>query len=507
MNKYSFSLIVFICLLGAVLALAWQQAAQTAAALLSVTRWVAIVLLTLLPLGALAFGASIILYAIRKHRLTLRQKTAEVRLLNAQAAQAEQQARTLIVTASPGEQVFLVADADNIIGRSVSALHLQRSYRANGIGDQPSLHESAAWALRQHLHSTLTAPRNTTARQLPASKLAQDDALLPQQISLLPLLDPQPGIERIIIGQTLANGRLTTLTFPLLQMVHVGIVGSSGWGKSAGVQSLALQLALAKERPQMAFIDLEGVTSAPFQRLTSLRYPVADTEQDAIAILQDLKEEMRRRLARFGPHRVQKLPDYNALPGVDPLPFIAVFIDEVTALLEDNPAIHNLLARIILQLRKTGIFLFLAGQEMNKDAMRPKIRRQLGSRIAFHVADHWQSQGLGFGSETKALNIIGRAWTILPGQQKMLVQAPFIEPTAIEPALQRAGRLSNEAAAEMPPPAAPTPRQKIILQLYHNGASLNQISKTINNGRTGGTYNIEIKAAIQKFATDAISAV
>ena len=240
-------------------------------------------------------------------------------------------------------------------------------------------------------------------------------------------------------------------------MVHVGIVGSSGWGKSAGVQSLALQLALAKEQPQMVFIDLEGVTSAPFQRLASLRYPLAHREQDAIAILQDLKEEMRRRLALFGPHRVQKLPEYNARPDVDPLPFIAVFIDEVTALLEDNPAIHTLLARIILQLRKTGIFLFLAGQEMNKDAMRPKIRRQLGSRIAFHVADHWQSQGLGFGKEAKALNVIGRAWTILPGQQKMLVQAPFIEPTAIEPALQRAGRLSNDVSAEMPAPAAPTP--------------------------------------------------
>ncbi|MEE8307996.1 MAG: hypothetical protein V3R81_12075, partial [Gammaproteobacteria bacterium] len=50
------------------------------------------------------------------------------------------------------------------------------------------------------------------------------------------------------------------------------------------------------------------------------------------------------------------------------------------------------------------------------------------------------------------------------------------------------------APVAAPEPTKPTPREQIILEMFGQGASLNQISKRINEDRTGGTYNKEIRA-------------
>ena len=495
MNKYTFSLTVIFGLIALVLLLAWRQAVVAANTLLAAAVWSAIALLALLPLVGLGLG----LWFLSARFIDNRQKWAEANLLAAQARQARRQADNLIITAKAGEQVFIASDED-ISKRAITALHLQRSYRANGSGDAPTPLESAAWALMQQLHSTAARPKTITNNHAAPGLPTGASAELPQRVELLPLLDDAPSIQKIIIGQTINNHQLETLTMPLLEMVHVGIIGSSGWGKSTGVQSLVLQLALAREAPEMVFIDLEGVTSAPFQTLNRLRYPIAHTEKGAVAILNDLRAEMDRRMNLFAPHRAQKVSDYNALPNVDPLPYIAVFIEEATALLEDNPALHKLLARLILQLRKTGVLLFLAGQEMTAGSIRPKIRRQLSSRIAYHVADHWQAQGLGMGKEATQLNTIGRAWAIFPGRKKTLIQAPYVAPAAIEGLLERAGR-AGEAAATMPDAAiepAPqmTQRDAKIWKLYREGNSYSAIARAVF-GQKGGKQVKQIKATIQ----------
>ena len=244
-------------------------------------------------------------------------------------------------------------------------------------------------------------------------------------------------------------GRIETVTAALGKMVHVGMVASSGFGKSVGMQSLALQLALANEPVELCFIDaVEGVTSAPFERCNRLRYPVAYTPTDGLAILSDLQAEMKRRMTLFQPHRAQKLEQYNALSD-EPLPYIACFFEEVTMMMESYPQMHDLVAKMMTQLRKTGIFFFLAGQEMSAKSMRPIIRRQLSSRFVYHINDHWQAQGLGMGKEATKLNTEGRAWAILPGRAKLLIQTPYIDVGDIEEMLAKRGRL-GEARQTMP---------------------------------------------------------
>jgi len=517
MNKYSFTLIVIFGLLGAVLLLAWDQAVEAASTLLAAAVWAIIAALVLLPSGLALVGMGLGLWFLSARFIDNRQKWAEASLLAAQARQANRQADNLIITAKAGEQVYIASDQD-ISRRTITALHLQRAFRSNGNGDTPTPLETAAWAAMQQLHSTATRPKTITNNHA-APALLPDGATikLPDRVELLPLIkgasNPSAAlaqnarlitsIRRVIIGQTISHNRLETVTMPLTEMVHVGMVGSSGWGKSVGVQSLALQLALASEALEMVFIDLEGVTSAPFQRLNRLRYPVAGTEKDAAAILNDLKAEMDRRQALFSPHRVQKLTDYNAVEGVEPLPYIAVFIDEATSILENNAAIHDLLAQSVIQLRKTGVFLFLAGQEMSGKSMRPMIRRQLSSRIAYHVGDHWQVQGLGMGKEAVELNTKGRAWAIFPGRQKALVQTPFVDAAAIEGLLTQAGRIGEAPSVAMPMTEADksdettlTKRERKMWEMYQEGASYRAIAKEVL-GSVGGRQVNQIKHIIQ----------
>ncbi len=460
MNKYAYAFLTTLSLISAFLFLAWDKAIEAANTLMVVFMWSVIAVFALIPLGLLALG----LWALSNRLIDNYQKWAEARLLAAQARQAAKQADNLIITAAPGEQVYIASDED-IKDRTVTALHLQQAYRANGSGDLPQFSESAAWAFLQMMHSTVSSPKAVTKMITDGQQgTDKDDAAginLPERVDLLSLLGKPPSVERVVIGQAVRDGALKTVTIPLAEMVHVGMVASSGWGKSVGLQALALQLALATEPLEMAFIDLEGVTSTPFQRLNRLRYPIAYNEADAVAILQDLKGEMERRLALFGPHHVQKVSEYNALPDVKPLSTIAVFIDEATTILENNKEIHEELANIIIQLRKTGVFLFLAGQEMSARSMRPMIRRQLSSRFAFHAADTYQVQGLGMGREAVDLNVKGRAWTILPGQQKMLVQTPFIEATTIERILTKYGRTQTDTTHAPEMPAAPVGEKEI----------------------------------------------
>ena len=137
MNKYTFTLIVIFGLLATVLLFAWDQAVEVADTLLTVTMWSLAASLILLPLGLLTLG----LWFLSNRFIDNRQKWAEASLLTAQARQANRQADNLVITAKAGEQVYIASDQD-INRRSITALHLQRSYRANGNGDSPSLHEA-----------------------------------------------------------------------------------------------------------------------------------------------------------------------------------------------------------------------------------------------------------------------------------------------------------------------------------------------------------------------------
>ncbi|MBN1811790.1 MAG: DNA translocase FtsK [Anaerolineae bacterium] len=261
----------------------------------------------------------------------------------------------------------------------------------------------------------------------------------PTEVPLETLLDGSPSARHLALGVTVHdNGRVEVVKADMGQMVHVAVAGSSGWGKSVFLRALGYQLALSAEPVDLAMVDLEGVTFAPFARCERLLYPLADTERDALAIFQALAEEMDRRKTLFSHYPgVDSLAAYNARAG-EPLRPIVCLTDEATALLQQS-SMESAIRTLVLRARKYGLWMVLGGQSWKASVLDTTIRDQLASRVQFRAMSASQSRVLLECSGAERLDVAGRALAILPGRQMIEMQAPYISHRAIAGAVSGSG--------------------------------------------------------------------
>ena len=211
----------------------------------------------------------------------------------------------------------------------------------------------------------------------------------PSRVPLRGLLDGPPSYLALALGVTVTPGGPQIVRGDMSQMVHVAVGGSSGWGKSVFLRALAYQLAKSAEPIDLAMVDLEGATLAPFATCDRLLWPIADTEAGALAIFSELTAELDRRKALFAAFPgVDSLAAYNAV-ATDHLTPIVAIVDEATALLGDN-GVETALRTLALRARKFGLWLLLAGQDWKATSLDTAIRNQLSTRIQFKTMSQVQ---------------------------------------------------------------------------------------------------------------------
>jgi len=261
----------------------------------------------------------------------------------------------------------------------------------------------------------------------------------PSRVPLRGLMDGQASINDLVLGVTLdQNGQTQIIKGAMDGLVHVAVGGSSGWGKSVFLQMLAFQLVTAIERPDLCMIDLEGVTLNAFAQSERLLYPIADSEQAALALLLALNGELERRKGLFNAYPgTDRLDRYNAVSG-EPLKPIITVIDEATALL-DNKDIETHLKELTLRARKYGLWLVLAGQDWKASSLDTAIRNQLSTRVQFKALNASQSRVLIGEGDAKDLDAVGRAYAVLPGKPMLELQAPFVNSNMILEAVKGSG--------------------------------------------------------------------
>lgn len=311
----------------------------------------------------------------------------------------------------------------------------------------------------------------------------------PERVNLLDLLPPGGcSISNVVIGATLDNGQMKTISAPLSELIHIVCAGSSGWGKSMAIRSIAYQLAVAPEPVRLVLMDREGTTFSPFANSHKLMYPLADEDGDMALILQALIDEMETRKQLFSEYpTVEKLLDYNHQAG-DPLPPIMCMIDEATTLMEIKP-IRAGIKTLAQRSRKYGIFLLLAGQSMKADTIDTSIRDQFSTILQLKTNSRAQSQILLQSSVAHRIQNRGRGYCILSGREMMEVQSPYFSLDMIE------GELGNDQQElSFPKQIAPPDEDQIIRNLIAEGMNNNQICK--RTGRTpGGKQYARIDAA------------
>jgi DNA segregation ATPase FtsK/SpoIIIE-like protein len=291
-------------------------------------------------------------------------------------------------------------------------------------------------------------------------------------------------------------------------LVHIAVGGSSGWGKSVFVQSLAWQLLNAQEAPDLAAIDLEGVTLNVLANSDRLLYPLASTEQDAVGVLQGVTAEIERRKALFSQAGagVASLDQYNAVTQGDHLKPVVLLVDEATALLE-NKNVEGALKTVCLRARKYGVWAILAGQDWKASSLDTAIRNQLSTRVQFRALSASQSRVLLGTGDAADLDAIGRAIAEIPGRGRVMLQAPMITAAMFASAARGAGpqrelpdyETATDSAGDVvlieDDPDLPEARR--IQHLHAQGCSKSEIERRVFGFNGGAAYR-NVKAALER---------
>lgn len=324
-------------------------------------------------------------------------------------------------------------------------------------------------------------PENIT-EQITTQNMPQ----LPTRVPLTGLLDKPPSFRDVILGVAATEHGNEIVRADMADLVHIAVGGSSGWGKSFFLRSLAYQLARSIDPVDLVMVDLEGATLAPFTDCDRLLYPVVDTEKDARYIFSELSSELDKRKELFSTHRgIDSLYAYNAVADEKMPPLVAI-IDEATALLEDREC-EKQIGTLSLRARKYGMWLVLAGQDWKAASLDTRIRNQLASRIQFRAMSKGQSRILLERSDAESLNIKGRAFAWLPGRDFVEFQAPMISHQDIMAAMS--GGPQNEIVTDLMTQA------ERIRELHDIGISNRQIALDIF-GYEGGAAFHKIKEAL-----------
>lgn len=329
-------------------------------------------------------------------------------------------------------------------------------------------------------------------------------AMIPEQVTIDPwgnlthiplagLLDAAPSFHRIVLGVTVTeSGQKEVVTADMATLVHVAIGGSSGWGKSVFLRALAYQLVKSTDPVDLAMIDLEGATLAPFATSDRLLFPVADTETDAGAILRELTQELDRRKTFFSDYPgVDSLYGYNERAKL-PLDPLVCIIDEATALLEDKE-IEAQLRVLALRARKYGLWVVLAGQDWKASSLDTAIRNQLATRIQFKAMSDSQSRVLLQRSGAEAIEVKGRAMAWIPGRDMITLQAPMIRLEDI------IAGMSGVGPRRAMPQEGQSDRER-ILELARKGFSKRQIEISVY-GYAGGSATRRVNSALEGATT------
>lgn len=205
----------------------------------------------------------------------------------------------------------------------------------------------------------------------------------------------------------------------LAKMPHLLVAGTTGSGKSVGLNAMLLSI-LYKSSAQeirLILIDPKMLELAVYDNIPHLLTPVVTDMKDAANALRWCVAEMERRYQLMAAVGVRNLAGYNQKienaelagePLLDPLwhaqsaekpqpleklPFIVVVVDEFAdMIMVVGKKVEELIARIAQKARAAGIHLILATQRPSVDVITGLIKANIPTRIAFQVSSRIDSR-------------------------------------------------------------------------------------------------------------------
>ncbi|MBM7434916.1 S-DNA-T family DNA segregation ATPase FtsK/SpoIIIE [Leuconostoc rapi] len=233
----------------------------------------------------------------------------------------------------------------------------------------------------------------------------------------------------------------------LADMPHLLIAGSTGSGKSVGLNAIIISLIL-KAKPnevKLMMVDPKVVELSVYNGIPHLLTPVVSDPRKAARSLQKVVDEMENRyklLAQFGKRNIG---EYNLAVDkqnaeaktsgasiMQKMPYIVAIVDEFADLMSTvGSEIEVSIARLGAKARAAGIHMILATQRPDVKVINGTIKSNIPGRIAFRTASGIDSRTIL--DSNGAEKLLGKGDMIFapPGKPTQRVQGAFISNTDV----------------------------------------------------------------------------
>ncbi len=268
-----------------------------------------------------------------------------------------------------------------------------------------------------------------------------------EQISLRELLESDV-YRRSASKLTIALGKTIhgePFVADLAAMPHLLIAGSTGAGKSVGINGMLTSI-LYRATPddvRMIMIDPKRLELGMYEDIPHLLTPVVVDPKQAANALRWAVREMEERYKTLAAEGVRNIEQYNRniqqaiaekrTPPeggemARPLPFIVVVIDELADLMMvASNEVEESIARLAQMARAVGIHLILATQRPSVDVITGLIKANLPARISFRVSSKIDSRTILDGNGAEQLLGRGDMLFLPPASSRFIrLHGPYI---------------------------------------------------------------------------------
>jgi S-DNA-T family DNA segregation ATPase FtsK/SpoIIIE len=240
----------------------------------------------------------------------------------------------------------------------------------------------------------------------------------------------------MILGKDIVGKPFIT---DLKKLPHLLIAGTTGSGKSVGINAMILSL-LYKNSPdnlRLVMIDPKMLEFSMYNDIPHLLTPVITKAADAINALANMVSEMERRYTLMSKTKTKNIENYNEKAqkeGYDTMPYIVVVIDELADLMmTSGKDVEYSIARLAQMARASGIHLIVATQRPSVDVVTGLIKANLPSRLSYKVGQKIDSKIIldSMGAES----LLGRGDMLFtpPGMSGLVrIHAPWSTESEIE---------------------------------------------------------------------------
>ncbi len=259
----------------------------------------------------------------------------------------------------------------------------------------------------------------------------------------------------------------TTIVSDLARMPHLMIAGTTGSGKSVGVNAMILSLLyrLSPDQCRLILVDPKMLELSIYEGIPHLMAPVVTEPAKAVTALKWVVREMERRYRAMSQLGVRNVGGYNdrvaearakgevvtrrVQTGFDPdtgrptfedqplaletLPFIVVVVDEMADLMMvAGKEIEQAVQRLAQMARAAGIHVIMATQRPSVDVITGTIKANFPTRISFQVISKFDSRTIL--GEQGAEQLLGQGDMLFMqgGGRITRIHGPFVSDEEVE---------------------------------------------------------------------------